>query len=65
MERSGLTLSAHCALCGGAVTLQFSGKPLTNPDAEHQAWVCPYCMKKNEGRFPFLLAWVRKGHGPT
>ena len=62
-----MTTPIHCANCGGRVTLQFA-----DWKAEHvrlaawlQAWVCPYCMAKNEGRFPGLLAWVTKGHAGT
>lgn len=66
------TLPIHCALCGGAVTLQLTDWPLgerlhsdqTETVLVHQEWLCPYCGKTNGYGFEDRIAWVTEGHEP-
>jgi hypothetical protein len=56
------TLRANCRHCRGNVTLQFED---WDPDHLHhsrrtQYWLCPYCDRTNDGRFPGRLVWVVK-----
>ena len=73
MPDQSVTLPLHCAYCGGAVTLQLTGWPLTirhdgrpvpddEPELHKSIWQCPYCKRENEGGFPGRFAWVTKGH---
>lgn len=63
MPPDHVTLAIHCALCHGTVTLQFEDwQPDSNVTDQEQAWLCPYCLQKNTGKFPALLRLVTKGH---
>jgi hypothetical protein len=57
-----VTLPIHCALCGGAVTVQMTAwQPSQGlENAVPQPWVCPYCWQNNSGTFPGTLVWVTK-----
>jgi len=54
----------HCVHCHCAVTLTFSDwhdaaeERIAYPDGRAAAWTCPHCRRKNEGRFPGILATV-------
>ena len=50
----------RCTHCRGAVTITFEVSRKRAPQSRRQAWVCPYCFKKNEGVFPALLQNVMK-----
>ena len=57
-----VTQKIRCAHCHGAVTLTFEEMPRRVQNLR-QAWICPYCFKKNEGAFPALLKSVMKRLG--
>ena len=49
----------RCAHCHGAVTLTLEELP-RRAQRVPQAWICPYCFKRNEGTFAALLKTVMK-----
>ena len=61
MSPAASTLPLFCAICHGAMTLQFSGEWLE--ENLRQMWACPHCYQTNVDGFPHQLAWVTKDRG--
>ncbi len=51
------TLPLNCPVCGGPITLGFSGWPPAEP-RHSQTWKCPHCHTENHAQFAGKVEWV-------